>query len=651
MLPRTLLFLLFPVAFAFAQGPDPSTLDGKVLLGYQGWFRCPGGGAMGTNWSHWANGTPAPSTLVIDMYPDLREFEPGETCAVPGMTIGANPAQLFSSGNSTTVDRHFRWMRQYGLDGVLVQRFITDIPGNRSRGDVVLRNVMAAARRYGRVFAIEYDISGANAATLLATLQEDWKYLVETLELTAHPGYLRHNGKPVLGVWGIGLNDAKHPPNDPAAALRLIEWFRDEAGVTYLGGTPAYWRTLSNDAATDPRWAAVYQAMDGIQPWSVGRYNTTAAVDRWRTERLEPDLAATAQRRQVYMPVVFPGFSWYNLNRTAPQNQIPRNRGEFLWRQAYNAKAAGARMLKIAMFDEVNESTAMFKLAPRRADAPSQGYWLTLDADGFILPSDWYLRLAGEITRVFHDQTPPSAGLPEDPGPPYAGASELAALNGASLQPGAAAAGALTTIFGAQLRTDPDALQSGFTVIDSTGAGRTPAVLYASPGQWNIVVPEETASGPATLVAEREDGSLAYGRLRIQPVAPGIFTAAAGGAGPPAAIVRVEQPDGTIASAPVAECDDGGGCRPVPINLGPPGSIAVLEIYGTGFRGRSSLEAVTCTIGGENAPVRMVGPASDRPGLDQIQIALPRSLAGSGPATIRLSVDGVAANETQLVFR
>lgn len=262
---RTLLVLLFAVAVTCAQNPDPSTLEGKVLLGYQGWFRCPGGGAMGTNWRHWANGTPTASTLVVDMYPDLREFEPADMCAVPGMTIGANPAHLFSSGNSKTVDRHFRWMQQYGLDGVTVQRFVTDIPGNRSGGDVVLKNVMAAARRYGRVFALEYDISGANAATLLATLQNDWQYLVDTLAVTAHPGYLRHNGKPVLGVWGVGLLDgAKHPPNDPEAAMRLIEWFRDEARVAYTGGTPAYWRTLSNDAATDPRWAAVYQAMDGI---------------------------------------------------------------------------------------------------------------------------------------------------------------------------------------------------------------------------------------------------------------------------------------------------------------------------------------------------------------------------------------------------
>jgi hypothetical protein len=163
------------------QAVDPSTLKGKVLLGYQGWFRCPGGGPSGTNWSHWTStGVPTAASISIDMYPDMREFEAGEACAIPNMTVGDTPAYLFSSGNSKTVARHFKWMQQYGLDGVLVQRFVSDIPGDYSSGDAVLKNIMAAALKYGRTFAIEYDISGANPATLLKTLQQDWSYLACT---------------------------------------------------------------------------------------------------------------------------------------------------------------------------------------------------------------------------------------------------------------------------------------------------------------------------------------------------------------------------------------------------------------------------------------------------------------------------------------
>jgi outer membrane protein assembly factor BamB len=202
----------------------------------------------------------------------------------------------------------------------------------------------------------------------------------------------------------------------------VIEWFKTKAPktyqVTYMGGTPSRWRTLTNDCRKDPRWTEAFRRMDVIQPWTVGRYRDNDGVEQWKSNMLRPDLAWTATNGPLYMPVIFPGFSWHNLKREAPKNAIPRNRGEFLWRQAFNAKEAGAMMLKIAMFDEVNEGTAMFKLAARRSDAPDQGYWLTLDADGYELPSDWYLRIAGEITRMFHGEVSPTPNLPENLGPP-----------------------------------------------------------------------------------------------------------------------------------------------------------------------------------------------------------------------------------------
>ena len=157
--------------------------------------------------------------------------------------------------------------------------------------------------------------------------------------------------------------------------------------------------------------------MDVVQPWNVGRYRTPEAVDQWKENVLIPDVKLAAANRQIYMPVVFPGFSWSNLKRNAAKNQIPRLRGEFLWRQAYNAKMAGAKVLKIAMFDEVDEGTAILKVVASRQEAPDQGYWLTLDGDGAELPSDWYLRLAGEITRMFHGDIKPDPRVPANPGP------------------------------------------------------------------------------------------------------------------------------------------------------------------------------------------------------------------------------------------
>jgi hypothetical protein len=401
---------------AYSAGPvDPSSLDGKVLLGYQGWFTCPSDGSG--RWTHWARGTPSPETLSIDVYPDLTELGPDERCEVPGMTIAGKPAYLFSSRNPKTVARHFKWMQQYGLDGVLVQRFVGEIRRKRADGEVVLKNIMAAAKESGRTFAIEYDVSGANPETFAQIIKDDWTYLVDEIKVTQHPNYQRHNGKPLVSVWGMGLNENGHPPADPNVAKELIGWFKNTAKTTYMGGTPARWSTLTRDSRTEPEWAEVYAMMDVVQPWNVGRYDSIDAVNRWKDDVLTADVKRAAENHQIYMPVVFPGFSWNNLKKNNRPNQIPRLRGEFLWRQAYNAKMAGAKVLKIAMFDEVDEGTAILKAAPHRKDAPEQGFWLTLDADGAELPSDWYLRLAGEITRMFHGDIKPDPKLPQHPGP------------------------------------------------------------------------------------------------------------------------------------------------------------------------------------------------------------------------------------------
>jgi hypothetical protein len=105
------------------------------------------------------------------------------------------------------------------------------------------------------------------------------------------------------------------------------------------------------------------------------------------------------------MPVVFPGFSWHNASlasaRFAPIDAIPRRCGAFYRRQVANIIKAGATMLYTAMFDEVNEGTAIFKVAPTPARQPAGADLLPLDAGGCgNATSDLYLRLAGDATRA-----------------------------------------------------------------------------------------------------------------------------------------------------------------------------------------------------------------------------------------------------------
>ncbi|MEO6723923.1 MAG: hypothetical protein ABIP14_01355, partial [Blastocatellia bacterium] len=82
----------------------------------------------------------------------------------------------------------------------------------------------------------------------------------------------------------------------------------------------------------------------------------------------------------------------------------------------------------------------------------------------------------------------------------------------------------------------------------------------------------------------------------------------------------------------------------VPVDLGPEGDQVFLILYGTGWRYHSSLSAVTTKIGGVNAETSYAGLQGDYAGLDQLNVRLPRSLAGRGEVDVMLSVDGTAAN-------
>src|SRR4029079_12529949 len=280
----------------------------------------------------------------------------------------------------------------------------------------VARNVQAGAEAEGRVFAIEYDVTGVDEARLVDWLKSDWKHMVDTLKVTASPRYLTDGGKPVLYLWGLGFTDR---PGTPSAAAALIDWLTTSADpqyrVTLVGGVPAHWRTLDGDSRTDPAWADVYRSFDVLSPWTVGPFGDDAGADAYR-ETLAADLAAATAAGKRFMPVVFPGFSWHNLNGGA-SNKIPRRGGAFYWRQVSNAVGAGATMLKTAMFDEVNEGTAMFKLAPTAASLPTGVELVPLDADETALPTGFSLPARGPATPPLAGDRPPSPTLPVSPSP------------------------------------------------------------------------------------------------------------------------------------------------------------------------------------------------------------------------------------------
>lgn len=190
------------------------------------------------------------------------------------------------------------------------------------------------------------------------------------------------------------------------------------------------------------------------------------------------------------------------------------------------------------------------------------------------------------------------------------------------------------------------------TVKDSTGAERQAPLLYVSPSQINYLVPDGAALGPAVVSVISQGRLTAAGGVNIDSVAPGLFTANFDGRGAPAAVAVTVAPDLTQSVQQVARCGAAlGSCVTVPIDLGPPGTQVVLTLYGTGIRGRSSLAAVTAKIGGLDAPVQYAGAQAEFAGLDQVNVSIPRTLAGRGEVDLALTVDGKAANTVRVSIK
>ena len=307
-------------------------------------------------------------------------------------------AEVFSSYNRATVLRHFQWMRDYGIDGVFVQRFISSLrdPHVRRATDTVLAHCREGANRHGRAYAVMYDLSGVGAGRTREVM-DDWRALRTEMHVTGDPAYLRHRGKPLVAVWGIGFNDGR--AYTLAECRELVEFLKND-GCAVMLGVPTGWRALERDSIRDPALHDVLKLADVVSPWTVGRYRNPAEVARHAETMWKPDIAWCAREQLDYLPVVFPGFSWSNMNG-GPLDEIPRLKGGFLWSQFAAAKAAGATMIYTAMFDEVDEATAIFKCTN---DVPPGGESKFLTYEG--LPSDFYLKLTGAGGKMLRGEIP-----------------------------------------------------------------------------------------------------------------------------------------------------------------------------------------------------------------------------------------------------
>jgi len=393
-----------------------TSYKGLIMAGYQGWHNTPEDGA-GRGWGHYLdNRTRKPfadGNLKIDLWPELNEYK--KLYRTPFKHADSSIALLPSDNDESTTDVRFKWMKDYNVDGVFMQRFI----GNTKKtGDGSVRNhfikviadAFKASKKYDRAIAIMYDLSGMRDTADIPVFINDWKMLVDSLKVTSGGNkqtYLYHNGKPLVVIWGVGFNDGRN--YTLKTVERLIEFLKNDpqyGGCSVMLGVPTYWREFGRDCVKDTMLHDLLRKVDIVHPWTVGRYRDEATYATY-AEVLKGDIKWCKENKVDYVPNVFPGFSWHNLNPNSPLNQIPRNRGQFFWAQLKGAIKSGAEMIYVAMFDEVDEGTAIMKVSK---DPPAGlSSFVKFEDD---IPSDYYLYLTGYAGQILKRKIPFKETIP-----------------------------------------------------------------------------------------------------------------------------------------------------------------------------------------------------------------------------------------------
>ena len=388
--------------------------EGRVMCGYQGWFRGKGD-SSGSGWVHYSRDKRF-ANPTIDFWPDVSEY--AKTYATPYKLADGSTARVFSSYDQSTVDVHFQWMREYGIDGAFMQRFfnVTRDAASRREGRVILKHALKASQKYSRAIAVMYDLSGLKATGEdCSSVMQDWKELVDELKITSqgtNQTYLYHRGKPLVVIWGLGFADRPYNIRN-IGVEKLLDFLKNDpqyGGCSVMLGVPTYYRELARDTVSDPYLHQIMTQADVIMPWMVGRFSPhkTDYLDRY-AKRVAGDIAWCAEQKLDYVPSVFPGFSWHNLAKTRADlgnpvsDAIPREKGRFYWNMISKAVEAKSKMLYVAMFDEMDEGTAIFKCTNKLPVNTGDAKFVSYEG----LPSDHYLWLTGQAGRLLRGEIAP----------------------------------------------------------------------------------------------------------------------------------------------------------------------------------------------------------------------------------------------------
>jgi len=364
------------------------------MVGYQGWFTAPGDSAN-IGWYKYAKNHKLNNQVAkFDLWPDTSEYK--KLYKTPIVGADGKPTYLFSSDDESTIDLHVKWMQQYGIDGAFVQRFFLSLhDATRQHHLKVLKNMLKYGNKYNRAISVMYDLSGLSTDKDANTIIEDWKYLVDSIHITSRTGnpYLYDHGKPVVALYGAGFAGRPDTFSQFEKIINFLKNDKNYGNCYIILGVPFYWRTLNEDSTADPRLHILIKKADYIFPWAVGRVRSS---NLQKVLVIQQEDKLWCKKNNIgYMPLIYPGFSWKNTYNTAKLDEISRNGGKFFLSQIQNMKAIEARNVYVAMFDEIDEGTAIFKVSKN----PPQNAFLKFVPLDKNLPNDYYMIQAGKLAK------------------------------------------------------------------------------------------------------------------------------------------------------------------------------------------------------------------------------------------------------------
>ena len=191
------------------------------------------------------------------------------------------------------------------------------------------------------------------------------------------------------------------------------------------------------------------------------------------------------------------------------------------------------------------------------------------------------------------------------------------------------APGAMVSAFGPGLGQNAD--HASVSLVDKNGKVFKAMVTSVAPKQVNYILPQDLPAGMywTTLIS----GSLLFsGPMYVLPFSPSLFSV--GTAQLAAAWVTRVRADNSVSIEPVFQMNSSNqSSEPAPIDFGPDGDRVYLTVLGTGIRQRDNLDSIQLMVGGNLLPALYAGP-TETAGIDQINVLLPRDLAGKGWTSI-----------------